>query len=114
MEGGHMHMPSWRSWRGIGTVAGPAIGSTPRRRGGRVMGPVAVLAIVSTACLGGGNNGSNAPGQSITPKTAVDPTSPVTITFSSWVGDSPQMQGFVKDLEKLHPNIKIQLQAVSS
>jgi multiple sugar transport system substrate-binding protein len=89
-----MHMPSWRSWRVIGTVA--------------------VLAIVSTACLGGGNNGSNAPGQSITPKTAVDPTSPVTITFSSWVGDSPQMQGFVKDFEKLHPNIKIQLQAVSS
>src|SRR3954469_19776563 len=86
MEGGHMHMPSWRSWRVIGTVA--------------------VLAIVSTACLGGGNKGSNPPGQSITPKTAVDPTSPVTITFSSWVGDSPQMQGFVKDFEKLHPNIK--------
>jgi multiple sugar transport system substrate-binding protein len=89
-----MHRPSWRSWRVLATVA--------------------VLAIVSTACLGGGNNDSNAPGQSITPKTAVEPTSPVKITFSSWVGDSPQMQGFVKDFEKLHPNITIQLQAVSS
>ena len=89
-----MRRPSWRSWRILATVA--------------------VLATVSTACLGGGNNGSNAPGQSITPKTAVEPTSPVTITFSSWVGDSPQMQGFVKDFEKLHPNINIQLQAVSS
>ncbi|HEX3300277.1 MAG TPA: sugar ABC transporter substrate-binding protein [Actinomycetota bacterium] len=89
-----MRRPSWRSWRVLATVA--------------------VLAIVSTACLGGGNNGSNAPGQSITPKTAVEPTSPVTITFSSWVGDSPQMQGFVKDFEKLHPNINIQLQSVSS
>src|SRR6188508_2758099 len=62
--GGTMRRPSWRSWRVVATVA--------------------VLATVSTACLGGGNNGSNAPGQSITPKTAVEPTSPVTITFSSW------------------------------
>jgi multiple sugar transport system substrate-binding protein len=89
-----MHRRSWRSWRVLATVA--------------------VLAIVSTACLGGGNNNSNAPGQSITPKTAAEPTSPVTITFSSWVGDSPQMQGFVKDFEKLHPNITVQLQSVSS
>ncbi len=89
-----MRRPSWRSWRVVSTTA--------------------VLAIVSAACIGGGNNGSNAPGQSITPKTAVEPTSPVTITFSSWVGDSPQMQGFVKDFEKLHPNITVQLQAVSS
>lgn len=89
-----MRRPSWRSWRILLTVA--------------------ALAIVSSACLGGGNSGSNAPGQSITPRTAVEPTSPVTITFSSWVGDSPQMQGFVKDFEKLHPNIDIQLQAVSS
>ena len=83
-----MRRPSWRSWRVVTTLA--------------------VLAIVSTACLGGGNDDSNAPGQSITPKTAAEPTSPVTITFSSWVGDSPQMQGFVKDFEKLHPNIKIE------
>lgn len=89
-----MRRPSWRSWRVVSTAA--------------------VLAIVSAACIGGGNNGSNAPGQSITPKTPVEPTSPVTITFSSWVGDSPQMQGFVKDFEKLHPNITVQLQAVSS
>ena len=89
-----MRTPSWRSWRLVLTVT--------------------ALAIVSTACLGGGNGGSNAPGQSVTPKTPTEPTSPVTITFSSWVGDSPQMQGFVKDFEKLHPNINVEFQAVSS
>jgi multiple sugar transport system substrate-binding protein len=89
-----MRRPSWRSWRVVPTVV--------------------ILAVVSTACLGGGNGGSNAPGQSVTPKTPTEPTSPVTITFSSWVGDSPQMQQFAKDFEKLHPNIKIQFQAVSS
>src|SRR3954453_10243367 len=89
-----MRRPSWRSWQTVTIVA--------------------VLAIVSTACLGGGNGGGNAPGQSVTPRTPTEPTSPVTITFSSWVGDSPQMQGFVKEFEKLHPNIKIEFQAVSS
>ena len=89
-----MRRPSWRSWRLLLTVT--------------------ALAIVSTACLGGGNGDSNAPGQSVTPKTPTEPTSPVTITFSSWVGDSPQMQGFVKDFEKLHPNINVEFQAVSS
>ena len=89
-----MRRSSWRSWRILLTVA--------------------ALAVVSSACLGGGNSGSNAPGQSITPRTAVEPTSPVTITFSSWVGDSPQMQGFVQDFEKLHPNISVEFQAVSS
>ena len=86
----------------------------PSRRSWRLVLSVTALALVSTACLGGGNEGSNAPGQSVTPKTPSEPTSPVTITFSSWVGDSPQMQGFVKEFEKLHPNIKVQFQAVSA
>jgi multiple sugar transport system substrate-binding protein len=71
--------------------------------------------LVSTACLGGGNNNENAsPGASISPITPAEPTSPVTITFSSWVGDSPQMQKFATDFHNLHPNITIEFQAVSA
>jgi multiple sugar transport system substrate-binding protein len=90
-----MRRPSWRSWRVVSTAA--------------------VLALVATACLGGGNGNENASaGASVAPKTPVEPTSPVTITFSSWVGDSPQMQQFAKDFEAMHPNIHVEFQAVSA
>jgi multiple sugar transport system substrate-binding protein len=84
------------------------------RRSWRPVSTVAVLALVATACLGGGNGNSNAPGASVAPITPTEPTSPVKLTFSSWVGDSPQMQKFAKDFHALHPNITIDFQAVSA
>jgi len=85
------------------------------RRTGRLATMAGVLALISTACLGGSNNGQNAsPGASVSPITPVEPTKPVTITFSSWVGDSPQMKQFAADFHTLHPNITIQFQAVSA
>jgi multiple sugar transport system substrate-binding protein len=90
-----MRRPSWRSWRTVTSAA--------------------VLALVATACLGGGNGNDNASaGASVVPKTPVEPSSPVEITFSSWVGDSPQMQQFKKNFEAEHPNITVNFQAVSS
>ena len=44
-----------------------------------------------------------------TPK---EPTSPVTITFESWVGQSPQFKKFADEFHKLHPNITIEFQNV--
>jgi multiple sugar transport system substrate-binding protein len=90
-----MRRPSWRSWRVVSTAA--------------------VLALIATACLGGGNKNENAaPGASVAPITPAEPTSPVKLTFSSWVGDSPQMQQFANDFHELHPNITVEFQSVSA
>src|SRR3954452_15105947 len=43
-----------------------------------------------------------------------DPTSPVTVTFSSWVGADPTMKKFAADFHKLHPNITIKFQNVNA
>src|SRR5436189_1141248 len=86
----------------------------PRRRG-RLVAKIGILALIATACLGGSNNGNNpAPGASVSPIIPTEPTKPVTITFSSWVGDSPQMKQFAADFHSLHPNITIEFQAVSA
>jgi len=52
--------------------------------------------MIATACVSSGSapNKSAAPaksGETIKPIVPKEPTSPVTVTFSSWVGDSPQM-----------------------
>jgi multiple sugar transport system substrate-binding protein len=43
-----------------------------------------------------------------------DPTSPTTVTFSSWVGADPTMKKMAADFHKLHPNITIKFQNVSA
>jgi len=43
-----------------------------------------------------------------------DPTSPVTVTFSSWVGSDPTMKKMAADFHKEHPNITIKFQNVSA
>lgn len=43
-----------------------------------------------------------------------DPTSPTTVTFSSWVGSDPTMKKMAADFHKLHPNITISFQNVSA
>ncbi len=84
-------------------------------RSGRLGVAFVAVAMVATACLGGGNENSNAaPGVSVSPITPAEPTSPVKLTFSSWVGDSPQMPQFAKDFHAQHPNITIEFQAVSA
>src|SRR5205823_666883 len=41
-----------------------------------------------------------------------DPSSPVTITFASWVGGSPVVQNLAKEFHKIHPNITVKFQDV--
>src|SRR3954452_5694573 len=43
-----------------------------------------------------------------------DPTTPTTVTFSSWVGSDPTMKKFAADFHKLHPNITIKFQNVNA
>jgi multiple sugar transport system substrate-binding protein len=43
-----------------------------------------------------------------------DPTSPVTVTFSSWVGGDPTMKKMAADFHKLHPNITIKFESVNA
>jgi multiple sugar transport system substrate-binding protein len=87
----------------------------PRGRWTRAIAVCFVLAMLATACVSGGSTGNNAaPEASASPIVPKEPTKPVTITFSSWVGDSPQMKKFAADFHKLHPNITVEFQAVSS
>ncbi len=92
---------------------------TARLRAGTVVAALGAVAMIATACVSSGSapNKSAAPaksGETIKPIVPKEPTSPVTVTFSSWVGDSPQMKGFAKEFHELHPNITIQFQAVSA
>jgi multiple sugar transport system substrate-binding protein len=74
---------------------------------------VAVLALSSAlvACSSGKAPNTNA-GKGQGP--VKDPTSPVTVTFSSWVGSDPTMKKMAADFHKLHPNITIKFQNVSA
>jgi multiple sugar transport system substrate-binding protein len=89
----------------------------PNFRGARWLAVIAVFATIATACIGGssGNNDAQtSPQASISPRVAQEPTEPTTVTFSSWVGESPQMKGFAKTFEAEHPNITIEFQNVPS
>jgi multiple sugar transport system substrate-binding protein len=82
----------------------------------RLVAAISVTLLIGTACVNSGTSTSNnnQPGVSVKPIVPKEPTSPVTITFSSWVGDSPQMKKFAADFHKLHPNITIQFQATTA
>jgi multiple sugar transport system substrate-binding protein len=76
---------------------------------------LATVALFATACLGSDDSDSGATrsteGQ-IKPRVAEDPTEPVTVSFSSWVGESPQMKKFAEQFQEEHPNITIEFQNV--
>lgn len=66
------------------------------------------------ACGGGGSNSPNGPsGAASTPAGPVpEPTSPVTISFSSWVGQTDGMKKLYVKFRAEHPNITVQFQNV--
>ena len=82
----------------------------------RVVAAVAALGLVATACIGAGSSPSKGalPQKHVKPIIAKEPTSPVTITFSSWVGDSVQMKKLAQTFHEENPNITIQFQNVSA
>lgn len=76
----------------------------------RTVAAVSTLALLSAACIdpGGGGENTAASGDTVKPITPKEPTSPVTVTFQSWVGESPQMKAFAKKFQEEHPNITIE------
>ena len=84
-----------------------------RRSASRVAALIA-LALLTGACVGAGEgtNENAQAGGDVTPYTPEEPSEPVTITFASWVGESPQFKKFAAEFEELHPNITIEFQNV--
>ena len=65
------------------------------------------------AACGGGGGGDPEPGASESAAGPVpEPTAPVTITFSSWVGNDKGMKTLYKKFQAEHPNITIEFQDV--
>jgi multiple sugar transport system substrate-binding protein len=81
-------------------------------RGGRWIGMIAIAAMIASGCVNGGGETATSPPASIEPRVAQEPTEPVTIRFSSWVGQSEPIPTFAKEFEKEHPNITIEFEDV--
>ena len=83
-----------------------------RKARGRSLAAGAVaVAMLTAACGGGGssNSGSKAgEGEGPVP----EPKEPVTISFSSWVGNEPSIQKMYEAFHKEHPNITVEFQNV--
>ena len=76
---------------------------------------VPLLAAGSLALLaacGGGGGGSPQASQSAAQGPVPEPAEPVTITFSSWVGDQRGMKRLYEKFKAEHPNITIEFQNV--
>jgi multiple sugar transport system substrate-binding protein len=73
---------------------------------------LAITMLASACGLSSDSNGKGGQAGHVAPKVAKEPKQPVTISFASWVGESPQMKKFKAEFEKLHPNITIQFQNV--
>lgn len=75
---------------------------------------IAALLIAATAVAGcSSDSSSNTNSDAGTGEGAVpEPTEPVTVTFSSWVGKDPTMKQLAADFTKEHPNITIEFQNV--
>jgi multiple sugar transport system substrate-binding protein len=75
------------------------------------MATVGALAAALAGCSSGSSDNSDQ-GKGEGP--VKDPTEPVTVTFSTWVGSDPTMKKMAADFHKLHPNITIKFQNVSA
>jgi len=65
-----------------------------------------VVTFLATAC-GGGASGT---AQSTAKGPVPEPATPVTITFSSWIGNEPSIKKMAAEFHKEHPNITISFQ----
>ena len=81
----------------------------PTRRSAKLVG-VAAFALFVAACNSGGDDSDNGTSEGSGP--VPEPTEPVTITFSSWVGNTPTMKQLAENFTKEHPNITIEFQNV--
>lgn len=79
------------------------------RRSVAVVGPLVAAALVLAGCSSGGSSNTN---QGAGKGTVPEPKSPVTVTFSSWVGTDDTMKGLAAAFHKEHPMITIDFQNV--
>jgi multiple sugar transport system substrate-binding protein len=86
--------------------------SPQSRRSAAFIGSVVFSLLVLAGCSSGSNSSDNNAGKGKGP--VPEPKSPVTVTFSSWVGTTPAMQKLADNFHKLHPNITIQFQDVTA
>jgi ABC-type glycerol-3-phosphate transport system substrate-binding protein len=78
-----------------------------------LVGSMLVGALVVAGCGGSDSSDDNADagkGKGAVP----EPTSPVTVTFSSWVGTQPAMKKLAENFHAEHPNISIEFQNVTA
>ena len=69
------------------------------------------LALLSAACVTAGETGGGGDTQTggdVEPRVAREPEEPTTVTFASWVGESPQMKKFSEQFSEEYPNITIE------
>jgi ABC-type glycerol-3-phosphate transport system substrate-binding protein len=73
-----------------------------------------LLMVTTVACVNAGS-GDEDPTQapaSVVPTVAQEPTEPTTISFSSWVGESPQMKKLAQQFNEEYPNITVEFENV--
>lgn len=71
----------------------------------------AVAASLLLAACGAGSSGSD-PSEPAATGPVEDPSEPVTVSFTSWVGEEPGMKQLAKEFTEQHPNITIEFQNV--
>ena len=81
---------------------------------GRRLAVLLTLALLATACVSSGDTeGASGNGDGgAQAKVAKDPTEPTTITFSSWITESPLFKKLKEQFEAEHPNITVEYQLV--
>ena len=78
----------------------------------RIVPLLAAGALTLLVACGGGGGGSPQASESAAQGPVPEPTEPVTITFSSWVGNERGMKALYKKFKAEHPNITIEFQDV--
>jgi multiple sugar transport system substrate-binding protein len=73
---------------------------------------MAIAAMIATACVSSDGGGEPTPLASVEPRVAQEPTEPVTVRFSSWIGASEPIPTLAKEFESEHPNITIDFEDV--
>jgi multiple sugar transport system substrate-binding protein len=74
----------------------------------------ASVAVIGAIAVGCGSSGGTEKKASTGAGPVPEPTKPVTITFSSWVGSQPDMKRLAAQFHQEHPNITVEFQNVPS
>ena len=90
------------------------MGRASGRRLWQRLGALLAVALLSAACVSAGESGdgNDAQGGGVEARVAKEPTEPTTITFSSWITESPLFKKLKEEFEAEHPNITVEYQLV--